>query len=101
MYLPVSGSSATTEPRYRLSPPLGLRALAAQGEPLPVPTYIRLSSGSKAKLSQAVPPPPASQYLPLGSQVLAARAIDSSSKGLLGSPGTTNQRHFWSPVFAS
>ncbi|CKV54966.1 Uncharacterised protein [Mycobacterium tuberculosis] len=48
-----------------------------------------------------MPPPPASQYLPLGSQVFAALAMEASSKGLLGSPGTTNQRHFWSPVFAS
>ena len=84
-----------------MSPPAGLRLLRAQGEPLPVPMYIRFSSGSKAIVSQAVPPPPASQYLPLGSQVLAAFAIDSSSNGLLGSPGTVNQRHFCSPVSAS
>ena len=32
---------------------------------------------------------------------LKACAIEASSKGLDGSPGTTNQRHFWSPVFAS
>ncbi len=78
--------------RYRLSPPPGLRRLRAHGEPLPVPTYIRFSSGSKAIVSHAVPPPPASQYRALGSQVLAARAIDSSSNGLAGSPGTVNQR---------
>ncbi|MNT88555.1 hypothetical protein D3C72_2291320 [compost metagenome] len=84
-----------------MSPPAGLRLLRDHGAPLPVPTYIRFSSGSKASVSQAVPPPPASQYLPLGSQVLAAAAIDSSSNGLEGSPGTVNQRHFCSPVPAS
>ena len=45
---------------------------------------IRFSSGSKLIVSHTVPPPPASQYFPLGSQVLAARAIDSFSKGLDG-----------------
>ena len=89
------------EARYRLSPPAGLRLLRAHGEPLPVPTYIRLSSASKVSVSQAVPPPPNSHHLPAGSQVLAARAIDSSSNGLLGSPGTVNQRHFCSPLSAS
>ena len=41
------------------------------------------------------------QYLPAGSQVLAAAAIDSSSKGFDGSPGTVNQRQAWLPVSAS
>ena len=45
---------------------------------------MRLSAGSKASVSQAVPPPPASHHLPAGSQVLAARAIDASSNGLRG-----------------
>ena len=89
------------EARYRLSPPLGLRTLCDQGDPLPVPTYMVLSSASKVMLSHMVPPPPASHHLPLGSQVLAARFMDSSSKGLDGSPGTLNQRHFCSPVSAS
>ena len=52
-------------------------------------------------VSHGVPPPPLIQYLPAGSQVLAAAAIDSSSNGLPGSPGTVNQRHAWLPVSAS
>ena len=43
-----------------------------------------LRSGSKVMLSHTVPPPPFTQYLPAGSQVLAAAAMDSSSWGLLG-----------------
>ena len=34
--------------------------------------------------SHGVPPPPLFQYLPAGSQVLAAAAIDSSSNGFDG-----------------
>ena len=52
-------------------------------------------------VSHAVPPPPLIQYLPAGSQVLAAAAIDSSSNGFDGSPGTVNQRQAWLPVSAS
>ena len=84
-----------------MSPPAGLRLLRAHGEPLPVPTYMRLRSGSKVIVSHAVPPPPDSQYFPLGSHVLAARAIEASSKGLEGSPGTVNQRQRWAPVSVS
>ena len=63
--------------------------------------YIRFNSGSKAIVSQAVPPPPASHHLTDGSQVLAALAMASFSNGLDGSPGTVNQRQRCSPVFAS
>jgi hypothetical protein len=84
-----------------LSPPLGLRRFWLHGEPLPVPMYTSFSSGSNVIESQAVPPPPASQYLLDGSHVDAAFFIESSSNGLLGSPGTVNQRHFCSPVCAS
>jgi peptide/nickel transport system substrate-binding protein len=48
-----------------------------------------------------IAPPPLAQYLPAGSHVLAAAAIDSSSNGFDGSPGTVNQRQAWSPVSAS
>ena len=93
---------ATRESRLALWQAHHVQALLrAQGLPLPVPMYIRFSSGSNANESHAVPPPPDSQYLADGSQVLAAFAIDASSNGFDGSPGTTNQRHFCAPVSAS
>ena len=51
--------------------------------------------------SQTVPPPPAFQYSAEGSQVSAARAMASFSKGLEGSPGTVYQRQAISPVSTS
>ena len=62
---------------------------------------LQLREPPQTEPSWQVPPPPASQYFPLGSQVFAARAMASFSNGSFGFPGTVYQRHFCAPVFAS